>query len=329
MLNESEIQRCINRTDDPVMKDVLRNYFLNGTLAGNCILNNTVYNTSVVIRGHNMLIAGNGFYNTYVEVRGRGHTVVSNLFIRRASYYIFSSVNLLCVPDFVFAHNRMDRVLVYIYRSSGEVYGNTFDMFLGDPYDRMLEENNAVPPDYMMNIVEVEKSEHVKIWNNTFRFLRDSRLLFYAISVLGTSEDVTISGNRFFNFTSYAVYINDTPRHVAVYGNLFVDNNPGGSSQAYDRSGHNFWGYNYWSDYTGVDADGDGYGDIPYPVDGGRGAADRHPLMNDTVQVSDDIQIVFQDPPSGESSDAMWLPNIMIMILVIAILLALWFWKGF
>jgi len=37
-------------------------------------------------------------------------------------------------------------------------------------------------------------------------------------------------------------------------------------------------GGNYWSDYTGVDADGDGIGDTPYVID--ENNTDRYPLMN-------------------------------------------------
>lgn len=51
-----------------------------------------------------------------------------------------------------------------------------------------------------------------------------------------------------------------------IYDNSFIDN----ATQAEDYGHQNSWDYgglgNYWSDYTGVDADGDGIGETPYYI---------------------------------------------------------------
>ncbi|MGC8940362.1 MAG: hypothetical protein ACP5KU_07710, partial [Candidatus Bathyarchaeia archaeon] len=41
----------------------------------------------------------------------------------------------------------------------------------------------------------------------------------------------------------------------------------------------NNWDRNYWSDYNGVDANKDGYGDTPYTIVGSANAKDNMPLM--------------------------------------------------
>jgi len=65
-----------------------------------------------------------------------------------------------------------------------------------------------------------------------------------------------------------------------LYHNNLINNS---LNNGYDEC-NNFWdndypsGGNFWDDYAGVDVDGDGIGDTPYPISGGINE-DRYPLM--------------------------------------------------
>ena len=64
-----------------------------------------------------------------------------------------------------------------------------------------------------------------------------------------------------------------------VYNNNFINN---ANWNAKDDPG-NIWDNgivgNYWDDYTGTDANGDGIGDTPYLINLLAGDGDRFPLM--------------------------------------------------
>ena len=66
------------------------------------------------------------------------------------------------------------------------------------------------------------------------------------------------------------------------HNNLFYHNNFINNSQQARNTGNNFWDNgtegNYWDDYSGNDADGDGIGDVPYVISGTN--QDNYPFMN-------------------------------------------------
>ncbi len=76
----------------------------------------------------------------------------------------------------------------------------------------------------------------------------------------------------------FTIVTNNTCETIAINGyNVDVTGNICDSATAY--GGNVVFDYNFYSEYTGPDADGDGIGDIPHSIAGTAGSSDQHPLM--------------------------------------------------
>ena len=136
----------------------------------------------------------------------------------------------------------------------------------------------------------------------TSHTISNNKILYtdWAIEIV-YSDGNTLTGN-WLQQNTYGIYIG-TGNSNTIYRNNFVNN----SMQAYSGIGTgNTWNKNiqgknqgnYWSDYTGADADGNGIGDTPYriaPI-----GADNYPLM--TTWSEHDIEIKGVTPSTNEAN---------------------------
>jgi len=92
------------------------------------------------------------------------------------------------------------------------------------------------------------------------------------------SSNNTVTNCEIYSNVGYGIYITDFT--FPSVDNLIHHNNIiGNGENAYDEC-NSIWNTsvgNYWDDYSGIDADGNGMGDVPYSIYGG--GEDSHPLM--------------------------------------------------
>jgi len=166
--------------------------------------------------------------------------------------------------------------------SGNNITGNSWDgILLGSSSNNIISGNNISAN--IHHAIELLSSSNNSIAGNT---ITNNGL---GVSLYSSSNYNSISGNDITN-NVYGIWLVRS-NNSSIFHNDFINN----TQQAYSSDSVNVWddgypsGGNYWSDYTGVDADGDGIGDTPHILDVQN--VDNYPLMQPftKIQIPGDI----------------------------------------
>ncbi len=97
----------------------------------------------------------------------------------------------------------------------------------------------------------------------------------YALRILGSDKN-TVINNRFISNNKGLYFCCGATNNIA-YSNVFINNTNWNARDDIRNTWDNGSVGNYWDDYNGTDADGDGIGDSVYTVSSGN--VDNYPLM--------------------------------------------------
>ncbi len=214
----------------------------------------------------------------YIDNAADGTATVTNSTSCNNDYcgiYLKSSANSTFTNNT--CNNNSDGIKL-VYSSNSTVTDNTCNnnrgrsgIFIGNSRSSTVANNTCSNNNY--EGIALYSSGSSTVTSNTCNnnthgiYISDSEFCYITYNLLQENED-------------YGVYLRYNSENNLIHHNTFVDNNLGGTSQAYDDGINNTW-YdtatqegNYWSDWSGTGA---------YSIDGSADAVDLYPLGEPVV----------------------------------------------
>ena len=251
------------------------------TLTGNVTTDGdgiVVERDNIVIDGAGYMLQGTVVYPyTGISLSGRENVTVRNVQIKNFNYGIY----LHWVGFGVGFYSSSNSI------SGNNITNNSFGIYLGRANDNKIYGNNIADNSYGVFFDWAAQNNTVygnNIENNELGICLDG---YISATYKECPENNTICENNIADNTEAGVkllgldnifYHNNFLNNTIVIGSEFNSggtNDPKLSKNILDNGYPS--GGNYWSDYIGVDVNGDGIGDTPYVIDANN--TDYYPLM--------------------------------------------------
>ncbi len=245
------------------------------------IISDIFFNTSTI------------YWNCLTIWNSRKHFIVRDCEFKGSTQYagiqLHNTTNGMITENFmhpftgalVWVYNASYNVIQNNNASGGFYYGVLIDSYSG------VSRNNTISENLITQNIDV--GIQIRDLGSELNTVSNNIIFNNTIGVeLGSSTGKnTIKGNHIGNSSYTGVLINALSQDNEIYENCFFTNN----IHAYDNGSTNSWDNgvkgNYWDNYTGLDSNNDGIGDVPYNITGAAGSRDNFPLMSCPVLPSE------------------------------------------
>ncbi len=263
-------------------------YLLNIThhvVIKNCVIRDVDGHAILVHDSSNIAVTNNTFIQTSRGVEmsgGSNYSVTENTFFGGQGIHVYHSADITVNNNLVQMCQSPIRIGMSL---SCEVSSNTVmecELGIGtsDCDEVEISLNNI--SDIEKSGISISRTSNTVVSYNDIERCGCGVVMSCAIAGVVMNWNISVHKNTIIGgeASEWGIYI-----YEGTYGNT-IDWNTliNSTTNAYCDSQNNTFDYNYYSDYTGMDANGDLIGDSPYDIAGSAGIQDVHPRISADAQ---------------------------------------------